>query len=1069
MKPLKFLLRKVSLILLALTLALGGMFAAAPALAAGELTVSIAANPDPITVPGPITLTYTVQNTSADEVTGVVLSPSAGVTNLSPASATIAAGESAAFTASHAVTQAEIDAGTALAFSATAAGTLPDTSAATSNNATANVTINAQAANVTATLTANPTTFTAVGETIALTLSLANSGVQSAAGLAATDTKAGALSLGSTSLGYQGTTTGTVNYTTTAADVTAGAISFSTATTSTTPGVTIAAATAAVTFTAQPAMTLAVAAVPASFTAAGETIALTYTATNTGNVALAGVTVAETKAGVSAPVLDGASTNNPAPGSTSVYTTTYTTTQADVDAGSIAFSSTASSTTSGCNSPTGAAAVTGPTAAPASTVTVSANPATYTAAGQSIALTYTVTNTGNVTLNGLSISEAKAITGLTATAGNAAAPTGTAQFTATYTTTQADVDACSVAFSAVSTSTSPVSTSATPGTATITGPATAASATLTVSVKPSPFNAAGNTLTATYTFTNTGNVTLTALSGPQTAPAIETLAFAPASVAPGQSATAKVTYKATAADVKAGKVAFAATAVGTKPNNGGTYTTAEAAKEVPYERKLSGDATLKMVLAENIPTSKRPGTMDEPKLATIYVANNVKIIDVVDWIPNGPGAWTFFGTTWKTLSHKKLGLAVGKNYMRACVTAENGERLYYRITIWRANSEGEYVEADDYTPVTPTAAPSTDSIVVGNASIPVTVGSDGGAVIPLPSSTLEASTEVVTIDLAQFAGAKHAVLEIPAPWFDANGHTRTFNIQSVGVVEINDYMMEHVLLSKSPVRLIVNKGSLAVTFAQDGRALEWNNYEHPIRIGVPYPLQAGENATDVVLLQNLSANDPQHIVPRCWYKGGMTYGYVYANGVYNALNLAAGPFTDTAGTADDAAIRFVAARGIIAPTGQGIFDPALPVTRAEFIDMLMRAFNITMPGAWLPTPPSDMGEVPEFASQSVLQAVAMGIADLDEAYAFRPQAVATIGGMQTQIRNALQKLNVLNAVIPSTALAYSDTQQIADAAGVPAEVVVTLNLMGTETQAETPATRGDAARLLANMLWFEQK
>ncbi len=127
---------------------------------------------------------------------------------------------------------------------------------------------------------------------------------------------------------------------------------------------------------------------------AGSTIAYSFLVTNTGNVTLHAVAVSDATVGtVTCPV------TTLAPGATTTCTATYTLTQADVDAGTVVNTATASGTP-----PTGAPvtatdSVTTPVpAAPAITLDKQAGTPSGSSAGSTIAYTFVVTNTGNVTL-----------------------------------------------------------------------------------------------------------------------------------------------------------------------------------------------------------------------------------------------------------------------------------------------------------------------------------------------------------------------------------------------------------------------------------------------------------------------------------------------------------------------------------------------------------------------------------------------------------------------------------------------------------------------------------------------
>src|SRR5206468_1001974 len=86
-----------------------------------------------------------------------------------------------------------------------------------------------------------------------------------------------------------------------------------------------------------------------------------------------------------------------APGATVVCTGTHAITQADLDAGT--FSDTASASSTEANASNAIDTVTA-TQTKALSLAKGAAPSTYSVAGQQITYTYTLTNTGNVTLSG---------------------------------------------------------------------------------------------------------------------------------------------------------------------------------------------------------------------------------------------------------------------------------------------------------------------------------------------------------------------------------------------------------------------------------------------------------------------------------------------------------------------------------------------------------------------------------------------------------------------------------------------------------------------------------------------
>ena len=143
----------------------------------------------------------------------------------------------------------------------------------------------------------------------------------------------------------------------------------------------------------------------------GTTIDYSYLVTNTGNVTLAPVAVAETAfTGSGTPPVascpPGASSL--APGASVTCTATYVTTQADVDAGSVTNTATAHGDPPGPATPV----VSDPSTAtvpavqgPAITVVKSASPGSFSAAGTTVTYSFLVTNTGNVTLSSIQITD----------------------------------------------------------------------------------------------------------------------------------------------------------------------------------------------------------------------------------------------------------------------------------------------------------------------------------------------------------------------------------------------------------------------------------------------------------------------------------------------------------------------------------------------------------------------------------------------------------------------------------------------------------------------------------------
>lgn len=189
-------------------------------------------------------------------------------------------------------------------------------------------------------------------------------------------------------------------YTATAADAEAGTIT-NTATVSATLGESTLTATSNAVTVPLRALSITKSAIEPSFQAPGETVHYTYTVTNTGRAPLSDISVTDLTAGVT---ISGCGTDQLAPGESTTCQATYVTTAADVAAKAIVDQGTAVGTDPGEQAVTAISdAVTTPLVALA--VVKSATESHFTAAGQTIHYTYTVTNNGAQPLTGIGVQD----------------------------------------------------------------------------------------------------------------------------------------------------------------------------------------------------------------------------------------------------------------------------------------------------------------------------------------------------------------------------------------------------------------------------------------------------------------------------------------------------------------------------------------------------------------------------------------------------------------------------------------------------------------------------------------
>ncbi|WP_338484898.1 hypothetical protein VM636_15725 [Streptomyces sp. SCSIO 75703] len=335
----------------------------------------------------------------------------------------------------------------------------------------------------------------------------------------------------------------------------------------------------------EPALTVKKTAAPGTVNAVGQKLTYSFLLTNTGNVDLADPGVTETAfSGTGTPPAIDCPAGPLAVGASLTCTGTYTVTQADLDAGSVENTATGHGTAPDETTPT--------TSPPDSaTVDVAAEPALKVVksghssrpdelvADEEVTYRFVVTNTGNVTIKDVRVQEgdftgAGAPPAVDCPADRAAALAPGTQMTctATYTVTQADVDAGSITNSATATGTPPSGEPPVSPPSEVTVPAPSDPALKVVKSSSAGALVAGEDITYRFVVTNTGNVTLTDVqvdegefTGHGDLDAV-TCPSGAASLAPGASVTCTAGYTVTQADVDAGSVKNTATATGTPPS-----------------------------------------------------------------------------------------------------------------------------------------------------------------------------------------------------------------------------------------------------------------------------------------------------------------------------------------------------------------------------------------------------------------------------------------------------------------------------------------------------------------------
>ena len=307
-----------------------------------------------------------------------------------------------------------------------------------------------------------------------------------------------------------------------------------------------------------------------------DTIDYRFVLTNTGSVPLTGVSVDDPKVGaLSCPA------DTLAPGVTMTCTATYTLSQADVDAGHVANTATATGTppvgdpvrpTDSTDSPI--------TPGPGLSLVKSAGAPSGATPGSTIAYTFVLTNTGNVTLTGVAVDDP--LVGPVACPVDTLAPRASTTCTASYTVTQADIDAGQVVNTATATGTPPEGDPVVPRDSVTTPIDQHPGIALVKSSDATGVLNQGDSVAFRFEMTNTGNTTLTGIE--LTDSMLSGLTCPSDELAPGTSMTCTAnSYRVTAQNASDGGFTNQASVTGESCRQAGNCTAVRATDSVTLQ------------------------------------------------------------------------------------------------------------------------------------------------------------------------------------------------------------------------------------------------------------------------------------------------------------------------------------------------------------------------------------------------------------------------------------------------------------------------------------------------------
>ncbi|GBF77633.1 putative peptidase S8 [Paenibacillus sp. 598K] len=424
-------------------------------------------------------------------------------------------------------------------------------------------------------------------------------------------------------------------------------------------------------------------------------------------------------------------------------------------------------------------------------------------------------------------------------------------------------------------------------------------------------------------------------------------------------------------------------------------------------------------------------------------------------------------------------------------------------------SEGGDPSTPSVPPVTPlpsTPPPQPTSQAIGNGDGSISVrpllkdGSDT-AIAEVPANALadarkyaatsDRGRRVMTLDVAFVEGASGYEIHLPAKvvadlgkGFDLHVKTRlaVILIPIERLVAAGIGTGEQLTIKLSAAAASGKTGAkpeLLLDVQLDSQALNWDSWQmdganekgnpwttfiHPMVVRVPYtPTLTERRNTEFLTVRQADSHGARQSIASGRYhsESGEMVFEAQAPGRYQ-IAYAPTSFSDMSKYAwASPAIHALAAKGIINGTSTALFSPAAPVTRAEYVTLLIRALGIPgMPGTSFRDVESNA-----YYYETVGAAARLGVVTGTGAGEFKPGAPISRQEMMVMAARALTGLEQLETSTGLDALApFTDRDQIADYAIESLASLVDAGLI--EGKGETLAPRALATRAEAAMFLY---
>ena len=245
--------------------------------------------------------------------------------------------------------------------------------------------------------------------------------------------------------------------------------------------------------------------------------------------------------------------------------------------------------------------------------------------------------------------------------------------------------------------------------------------------------------------------------------------------------------------------------------------------------------------------------------------------------------------------------------------------------------------AGETTPVIKTA-----DVTINGQDTSASVSGDGTMEIALDEQSIAAYRDEsgeYSIDI-KTDGITNIAISLPIPALQGDSLVIATEF---GTITVSAKTLQY-LLDKygETLRLVITKGSFKVALQNsEGVEVPYDSPSNPMKISLPYTLEAGQRAEAVIAVKQTSSANT--IYPLGVLKDGEVAFEITSSGTYDVVYNAK-TFGDIGGHWSAESIGFVAARELFNGTGGGAFSPDASMTRAMFAAVLARLDGADLAG-----------------------------------------------------------------------------------------------------------------------------